>query len=840
MDLASLGIRVTTQGVQEAEKQLDGLAKTGAQTAQQTQKVAPAIEQAGRAAQRSAPAMKQAAMSARELQFATRQLPMQFTDIVTSLQAGHSPLQVLIQQGGQLKDTFGGIGPAARAMGGYVMGLVNPLTLAAGAAVALGVAWNKAQGEQARFNEALVLTGNQAGLTVAELDAMARSLDASTNATQGKAAAVLAEVTATGKFTAEQIEQVTRAALLMEDATGKSIESTITDFASLKGEPLEAIQKLNEAIGDGTNVTGFLTEETLKQIRALEDQGRTAAATDLAMQAYFNSIDEAAPRVREHLTALELVWRDIAATAAKAGDAMVAAFRDADTQAGRTLKSVSQIATAFGPLGAVIGRVSVATFDGYQAQASMRNNRPDFSDVVDGSSAKVDSQRERARQQFEREGLRYASERTRMEREIAEAKRLGNAAGLTDLQIQQRIAAIRKDYAEREAKRAPKARKPREVSDRDSGASLLSQIRQQIALTEQEALTGEKLTASDRLRVQMQQLLADGKSKVTAATREAMAAGLEQLQQNERLLAIAETNRLIDEESATRQNELAQARQNHERAIESLTDDMEFELSLMGKSNIERAQMIALRHANVDAASAEGQAIAELAARIERTREVEGVMFDLKSATADFAASAMSNFGDIGDEFENFGKRMQRMAAQMLADKALTALFNMFMGGGGQGSGLMAWATGNPLSGGWSGGGYTGPGGKYEPAGIVHKGEGVLTQEEIADLGGPSGFYALRAAIRGGGYANGGVVGQYAAPRIAGPAGGGSVKVEVYNNSGAQARTEESRGPDGSRLIKVIVDQAVSETDRRIMSMGSTGRAIQQRFGTNPQGVNRA
>ncbi|HZF98031.1 MAG TPA: DNA-binding protein, partial [Pseudoxanthomonas sp.] len=60
-------------------------------------------------------------------------------------------------------------------------------------------------------------------------------------------------------------------------------------------------------------------------------------------------------------------------------------------------------------------------------------------------------------------------------------------------------------------------------------------------------------------------------------------------------------------------------------------------------------------------------------------------------------------------------------------------------------------------SGGYAEGGYTGPGGKYQPAGIVHKGEGVLSQEDIRALGGPRGFHALRAAIHNG-YADGGLV----------------------------------------------------------------------------------
>lgn len=82
-------------------------------------------------------------MSAGQMANNMRMLPMQLTDIVTGLASGQAPLTVLLQQGGQLKDTFGGVGNAARAMGGYVAGLVNPFTLAAAAGGALAVAYFK-------------------------------------------------------------------------------------------------------------------------------------------------------------------------------------------------------------------------------------------------------------------------------------------------------------------------------------------------------------------------------------------------------------------------------------------------------------------------------------------------------------------------------------------------------------------------------------------------------------------------------------------------------------------------------------------------------------------------
>ncbi|MCK4087572.1 tape measure protein [Acinetobacter radioresistens] len=73
---------------------------------------------------------------------------------------------------------------------------------------------------------------------------------------------------------------------------------------------------------------------------------------------------------------------------------------------------------------------------------------------------------------------------------------------------------------------------------------------------------------------------------------------------------------------------------------------------------------------------------------------------------------------------------------------------------------LMSAIQGVALTGFYSGG-YTGPGGKYEPAGIVHKGEGVLSQEDMAAIGGPTGFMQLRQAIKGRGFSEGGLVSSY-------------------------------------------------------------------------------
>ncbi|MDG5734477.1 phage tail length tape measure family protein, partial [Acinetobacter baumannii] len=85
-------------------------------------------------------------------------------------------MMVALQQGGQLKDMFGGLGPAARALGGYILGLINPFTVSAAAAVTLGYAFYKGSEEAHAYSDALILTGNSAGLTADQLGSMAKQV----------------------------------------------------------------------------------------------------------------------------------------------------------------------------------------------------------------------------------------------------------------------------------------------------------------------------------------------------------------------------------------------------------------------------------------------------------------------------------------------------------------------------------------------------------------------------------------------------------------------------------------------------------------------------------------
>jgi hypothetical protein len=76
-------------------------------------------------------------------------------------------------------------------------------------------------------------------------------------------------------------------------------------------------------------------------------------------------------------------------------------------------------------------------------------------------------------------------------------------------------------------------------------------------------------------------------------------------------------------------------------------------------------------------------------------------------------------------------------------------------------------------------GGYTGDGGKYDPAGVVHKGEVVWSQADVAQFGGVRAVEAIRPTSRMNGYYNGGPVSPFKnntgrAPIPSGNAGGSS------------------------------------------------------------------
>lgn len=266
--------------------------------------------------------------TAKQTAAALRGVPAQFTDIAVSLQGGQAPLTVLLQQGGQLKDMFGGIGPAARAMGGYILGLVNPYTVAAAAVGALTLAYYKGSQEADEYNKAIIFTGNSAGTSATQLASMAEQVSA-TVGTTGAAAEVLAKLAGNGKIASGSFEEITEAALQMEKATGKAIDETIAEFAKIAKDPVAAAKELNDQYN-------FLTASVYSQIVALKEQGDTIGAAKLLTDTYADTIKNRTGEVTANLGLIEGAWQKIKAAAAGALDATL--------DVGRTQSIDSQIA----------------------------------------------------------------------------------------------------------------------------------------------------------------------------------------------------------------------------------------------------------------------------------------------------------------------------------------------------------------------------------------------------------------------------------------------------------------------------------------------------------------
>ena len=258
--------------------------------------------------------------TAKQTAAALRTVPSQFTDIVTSLQGGQAPLTVLLQQGGQLKDSFGGIGAAAKAMGGYVLGLVNPFTVAAAAAAALTVAYYKGSEEADEYNKALVLTGNYAGSSASELADMARQVSV-TVGTTGAAATVLAQLAGSGKIASGSFQEITEAALEMEKATGKAVEATVAEFVKIADDPVAAAKSLNDQYH-------FLTASVYSQIVALKEQGDTVGAVKLLTDTYASTVSTRAGEITKNLGLIERGWNAIKGAAAGALDATLNVGRE--------------------------------------------------------------------------------------------------------------------------------------------------------------------------------------------------------------------------------------------------------------------------------------------------------------------------------------------------------------------------------------------------------------------------------------------------------------------------------------------------------------------------------
>lgn len=861
MDLTTLGIRVTTDGVQQAASQLDKLADAGDKAAASAEKMAPAIKKSGNALKEyparqyqrdleklissydrtedklsalakqqekwnqlhksgsidtraldayttrldkvrnqmglMAQANNKAAISSAQLQAANRNLPAQFTDIAVSLQAGQNPMTVFLQQGGQLKDMYGGVGPALKAMSSYILGLVNPLTLAAAASAALFVAWRNGVNDFADFNRALIASGDSAKLAGESFTAMVAQLDAIEGVSRGGAAEALTAVASAGKFTADQFQLVAASAARMRAATGVELDATIKKFADLKKDPYNALIALTEA-------EGFLTREQLERVKVLQDEGREQDAATEAIRIYSENLDDVSRRSREVMPAMSRYWQELKEDISGAWGSLSDFLTLLDRAAGRAgrdsgisglageLKDLASSLTGRNGLTSAVGTFGMSWLRAYAgdqtATTGTRRGLPRSpsrrtDDFVDPVALRAEEE-ERKRTKALEEWASTADRAAQRQQTLNKLRDEGRKLGASEAEIEAVLNRQRAEWAAQDAKSAGSSRRRREEK------------------TEEQKATEALIKAYESLNTQMDRrlfIMSNGNDEAAALAYDFERGALSKMNDE-----LARTLTYLDAMGQTRNFEsVADMRERMTNSVRAIEAEEDFNAIYGGFDKI------------TDKAEESKDAMTAFADQAAR---------NMQSSFADFLFNPFDD--GISGMVKGFSDSLRRMAAELAASKVFEMLSSWATGYSGKGANLIN-AIGGAMKGGkgYAEGGYTGAGGVYDPAGIVHKGEVVWSQRDVSRAGGVGVVEAMRLGLRG--YASGGVVG--------GPSGrivGGnqpSVAVNIQNNTGSQMDTsEQSVNFDGEKWVVNIVAKAIGS--------GRLDRTMGSAFGVRRQG----
>lgn len=242
--------------------------------------------------------LKKTGVSSKQTEAALRQLPAQFTDIFTSLAGGQNPLMVLIQQGGQIKDSFGGIGATFDALGGKLKSL---FTGGAGAAVlgeslagiatnAKGVAENT--GEAGESLSDLAESSNTAAEAAENaqkaVGAIGPAVSGVTFSVAGMALAVVAAAAALGTLIygysqgSKEADEYNKALILTGNAAGTSagqLADLAQQVSATNGTTSEAAASLAKLAASGV-IAGGSFKDIADAAAAMEDAtGKSVDAT---------------------------------------------------------------------------------------------------------------------------------------------------------------------------------------------------------------------------------------------------------------------------------------------------------------------------------------------------------------------------------------------------------------------------------------------------------------------------------------------------------------------------------------------------------------------------------
>lgn len=291
-------------------------------------------------------AARRAGISVGQYSAALRTLPAQFTDIATQLAGGQSPFLILLQQGGQIKDSFGGLGPMLQALRdalfgfneesretsesaagisdaaeglnntseaaeklGRAGGLLNTFNLAIAGSVGLlallaGAAYSSSQ-QFDNVARSLILMGGAGFSSMQQLNDAAKDVADNAGASLAESVDTLVQLNDTGKYTADQMTKIAKSILAMGDA-GLDTKAALADFSRLANDPIKALASLNQQYG-------FVDEAMMKHLITLEKtKGKTAAANE-AITLFADTMEDRSNKIVEATDNIGQAWNGLKA-----------------------------------------------------------------------------------------------------------------------------------------------------------------------------------------------------------------------------------------------------------------------------------------------------------------------------------------------------------------------------------------------------------------------------------------------------------------------------------------------------------------------------------------------
>lgn len=808
-------------------------------------------------------------MSDRAKAAALRGVPAQFQDIIVSLQGGQNAMTVALQQGSQLMTMLGGAGEAAKALGGYVLGLVNPFTLAAVAAGVFSYGLYSGAKEAHAFLVVLQKTGNQAGTSVQQLVDMSAAMDNLAGITQAKAAESLVTFAANAGVGADRLQRYTTTAIEWERATGQSVEEVAKDFKKLGEDPVKAVLELNKQMD-------FLTSATFEQIKSLQEVGRETDAARVAQDAYDSAIAGATSTITANLGLVEKGWIAIRNVGAEVIDMIKSLGRQEGMHAvvERLQKEVNDYQER-GPTNSV-----TESTGSYAKGLKIRQKRLDKAREMLGLSESANTyvqgsrEREQALINLSAEASKHYDKQTQKRLELAAAEKKYGEAAKTSAEAQKQydllVAGINKKYEEKEKKggsTAPASRRL-DLSEiqqqmRDELATIDQQqraveLRRQAGLiseqdfysrkrelivqangTEQKALQAqidrleqEKVKGKEALEVRKQLVDVRGRLSVKVMEGENKLAAVDQ----DAAMAMERQKAALESLTKTHQRYIEQLDKQQERTIAAAWMGDKERGRAQGKWQIEDRYLAEQRRLedrqmftpglSVEQRQQIEHRLQEL--QVEKDREIQVYdqtyqQLDLLQERWQLGASvAWQNFADnaantarqtadvwttalngVAENLANLVVNGKASLGDLLRTLAMMEARTAFS----KGIVSLGGAVRSVL--GFDDGGYTGDGGKLEPAGIVHKGEFVINAENTKRLG-----LSMLNRLNGNpqGYSDGGLVGGQAFGAGAGLVGAsaGTVIIDVDVNVQASGQAQVSATAAGntdssmSQLGKII------------------------------------